>query len=155
MKMRLLSMVVLSSLVVMTGCGGGNMGVTKETGGAVLGGAAGGALGSQVGDGKGRTAAIIGGTLLGALLGGAVGRSMDTTDRLQAQRALENSPSGEPVKWYNPDNNAQYEVTPTRTYYRGEQPCREFTTVAVIDGKRETVYGTACRQSDGTWQTQQ
>lgn len=34
-----------------------------------------------------------------------------------------------------------------------EQPdgCREFTRTIVIDGEEQTAYGTACRQSDGSW----
>ncbi len=33
-------------------------------------------------------------------------------------------------------------------------PCREFTRTITIGGHRETGYGTACRQPDGSWQTQ-
>ncbi len=29
--------------------------------------------------------------------------------------------------------------------------CREYTRQIVIDGEEQTAYGTACRQSDGTW----
>ena len=36
-----------------------------------------------------------------------------------------------------------------------EQPvirqCREYRTVATIDGRSERLYGTACRQPDGSW----
>lgn len=31
--------------------------------------------------------------------------------------------------------------------------CREFRTTANIGGRSQWVYGTACRQPDGTWQT--
>ena len=33
------------------------------------------------------------------------------------------------------------------------RPCRDFTTVTEIDGSRQQVQGTACRQPDGTWKT--
>jgi surface antigen len=43
---------------------------------------------------------------------------------------------------------------PTRTYFGNSgQPCRDFTTRASIDGRNQTIYGTACRQPDGSWQT--
>ena len=32
-------------------------------------------------------------------------------------------------------------------------PCREYTIDAIIGGKTEQIYGTACRQSDGSWKT--
>ena len=113
----------------------------------------GGVLGSQVGGGNGRTAAIIAGTVVGALIGGSVGRTMDANDRMKAQNAFEYNRSNEPTSWRNPDTGNAYTVTPTRTYTNqsSNQSCREYTTAAVIGGRRETVVGNACRQSDGTW----
>jgi surface antigen len=127
---------------------------TKQTTGAVLGGIAGGALGSQVGGGRGRDIAMIAGTILGAAIGGAVGASMDRTDVAQTQSVLESERDNQTVSWTNPNTNTQYEVIPTRTYQTSAGTyCREFSTTAVIDGERETVYGTACRQPDGSWQS--
>ena len=37
----------------------------------------------------------------------------------------------------------------TRTYASPSGPCREFTTVAQIDGREQVEHGTACRQPDG------
>jgi surface antigen len=124
---------------------------TKEQVGTITGGVLGGALGSQVGSGHGRTAAIVAGTLAGAFIGGQVGKSMDETDRLKAAHALETAPTGAPTSWRNPDTGSTYTVTPTRTYQASSGPCREYTTQALIDGKQETLHGTACRQPDGTW----
>jgi surface antigen len=31
--------------------------------------------------------------------------------------------------------------------------CREYQSQVVIGGRRQTAYGTACRQPDGTWRT--
>lgn len=125
----------------------------NEQAGMVIGGALGGLLGNQVGKGSGRTAAIIVGTLAGAAIGGAVGRSMDETDRLKTAHSLENVRTGVPSTWRNPDSGNRYTVVPTRTYETNEGPCREYTVDAVIDGRLEKVYGTACRQPDGTWRT--
>ncbi|MES9855204.1 MAG: RT0821/Lpp0805 family surface protein [Sedimenticola sp.] len=120
--------------------------------GTVVGGLAGGILGNQVGSGAGRTAAIIAGTLAGAYIGGNIGQEMDDNDRYRTQRSLETTPVNQTSAWQNPDSGNSYEVTPTRTYASSTGPCREYTTEAVIEGKRETVYGTACRQPDGSWQ---
>ncbi len=119
----------------------------------VIGGALGGALGSQIGGGEGRTVATIVGTLVGASIGGAVGRSMDEQDRIKVAHSLETVRTGVASQWRNPDTGNEYTVVPTRTYDAGGTPCREYTVNATIGGKREKVYGTACRQPDGSWKT--
>lgn len=124
---------------------------TKEQSGMVIGGVLGGVIGSQVGGGRGRTAATIIGALAGAAIGGNIGRSMDETDRLKTAHALETVRTGVPSQWRNPDTGNDYTVVPTRTYETNDGPCREYTMDAIIGGKKETVYGTACRQADGSW----
>lgn len=123
----------------------------NERAGMVIGGVLGGVLGSNVGAGDGRTAAIIAGTMIGAAIGGNVGRSMDDTDRLKTAHSLETVRTGVPSQWVNPDSGNQYTVTPTRTYDEGTGPCREYTVDAVVAGKKDKLYGTACRQADGSW----
>ncbi|MCC5796349.1 MAG: glycine zipper 2TM domain-containing protein [Methylophaga sp.] len=125
--------------------------MNKQTVGAGVGGVAGGVLGSNVGGGSGRTAAIIGGTLLGAMIGGHIGGEMDELDRRRARDALENSPTGYQTSWRNPDSGAQYNVTPTRTYESSTGPCREYEMDVYIDGQRDVVKGTACRNARGEW----
>jgi surface antigen len=120
----------------------------------VIGSVLGGVLGSQVGRGHGQTAATIVGTIAGAIIGGSVGKSMDDTDRLKTAYALESVRTGVPSTWRNPDNGNQYTVVPTKTYDSGGSPCREYTIDARVGGKPEKVYGTACRQADGSWRTQ-
>ncbi|WP_321528648.1 RT0821/Lpp0805 family surface protein [Sedimenticola selenatireducens] len=139
---------LLILLFLLTGCEN----LSKRDTGTVLGGIAGGILGNQVGGGSGRTAAIIVGTLAGAYIGGSIGQQMDDNDRYRSQQALESNPINRTSSWRNPDSGNSYQVTPTRTYETASGPCREYTTEAVIDGRTETVYGTACRQPDGTWQ---
>jgi surface antigen len=123
----------------------------NEQAGMVIGGVLGGLLGSEVGGGRGRTAAIIAGTMAGAAIGGSVGNSMDEVDRLKTAKTLETVRTGVSSRWVNPDTGNRYEVLPTRTYESGEGPCREYTVDALIGGRSETVYGTACRQPDGSW----
>ncbi len=126
--------------------------VRNEDVGTVVGGALGGLLGAQVGDGSGQIAAAVAGALVGAYLGGRIGKSMDEVDRVKANRALEVNRSGRTFSWNNPDIGNRYAVTPTRTYRpNDDSPCRDYTTDAWIDGQREVVEGTACRQPDGTW----
>lgn len=137
----------IASTLVLAGCQS-----NREQQGQVIGAIAGGLLGTQVGGGSGKSAATIVGTILGGFIGGNIGRQWDETDRYQAGQILESTPTSTSSSWQNPDTGNRYSVTPTRTYVDDAQPCREYTTEAWIDGRRETIYGTACRQSDGTWQ---
>ncbi len=120
--------------------------------GGLIGGILGGFTGSHIGKGDGRTAAIIGGSVLGAIVGGNIGQSMDQVDYSRVQGGLENTPSGQTIIWNNPDSGTQYKMTPTRTYKTPQnQYCREYTTWGTIGGYQERMYGTACRQPDGSW----
>lgn len=151
MKQKILSAAVVSTLLVFSAC---TTPPTRQDAGMVIGGALGGVLGSQVGHGHGTTAAIIVGTLLGGAIGGAVGRSMDDTDRLKTAYALENVRTGVPTRWQNPDTGNSFAVVPTNTTETAAGPCREYTIDAMVGGRPQQVFGTACRQADGSWKTQ-
>ncbi len=146
--MKKMMMVLLPSVLLLSSCAP----VDNEMVGTVAGGVAGGLLGSTIGGGAGKVAAIAGGTVLGAFLGGKIGQYMDRQDKILMQQALETAPVGKTVSWKNPDNGNQYSVRPTKTYYRQDEPCREYTTHAIIGGKSQEIYGTACRKADGAWQ---
>ena len=98
------------------------------------------------------------GVTLGAFLGNEIGASMDKTDILMAQNArnyaLENNKTNSQAAWNNPDSGNSGVIYPTKTYSRGDQPCREFTQEIIIGGKIQTGYGKACRMADGSWQLQ-
>lgn len=155
--------VLLATLLVVSGCA--SYQGPQEQAGMVIGGIVGGILGSEIAGGGGYrrphrgyygpypapTAAIIAGTIVGAMIGGAIGRSMDETDRLKTAATLETVRTGVPSTWRNPDTGNEYAVTPTKTYETASGPCREYAIDAVIGGKKEKVYGTACRQPDGSW----
>lgn len=130
-------------------------GSTNNLLGNALGAAAGGLLGNQFGKGSGKTVMTITGVLAGALVGGYVGRQMDPVDQGCVSRTLENTPTNQTVAWRNPDTNSSYWVTPTKTFQEPDGlPCREYITHAVINGKRQQLTGTACRQQDGSWKIQ-
>ncbi len=141
---------ILSLVLAISGCASKP---TKEQTGMLVGALVGATVGSQVGSGSGRKLAILAGTFAGAAIGGAVGKSMDENDRLRVGQSLETVRTGVPSAWRNPDTGNEYTVTPTRTYDASSGPCREYTVDAVIGGKPEKVYGTACRQPDGSWKT--
>jgi len=152
MKGKVLGSIALATSLGVAGCA--TYQGPQERTGMVIGGILGGVLGNQVGGGTGRTAAIIAGTLAGAAIGGAVGHSMDETDRMRVSQTLETVRTGVPARWYNPDTGSNYTMVPTSTYDTASGPCREYIIDAVIGGRKEKVYGTACRQPDGSWRIQ-
>jgi surface antigen len=143
------------SLALLAGCQSGQ-GPNKQQVGTVGGAVIGGILGSNVGGGQGRTAAIIGGTLLGAWAGSSIGASLDKADMMyanQAQNVAYTAPIGEEIAWNNPESGHEGTFTPVRdgTAASGAY-CREFQQTITIDGRTERAYGTACQMPDGTWQ---
>jgi surface antigen len=152
MKGKILSAIALAGTLAVSGCAT-YQGPQEQTG-MVIGGILGGVLGNQVGGGHGRTAAIIAGTLAGAAIGGAIGHNMDATDRMRMGQTLETVRTGVPTRWHNPDTNNDYTMVPTNTYETASGPCREYVIDAIIGGRTEKVYGTACRQPDGSWKVQ-
>jgi surface antigen len=129
----------------------------KETGGALLGAGTGALIGSQIGGGRGTLVAVAIGTLAGALVGQGVGQSLDRADRLamqqNAQYSLEYTRTNQSTGWRNPDSGNYGGITPVETYQTSAgQYCREYYQTVVIGGAQQQAYGTACRQSDGTWQ---
>lgn len=125
----------------------------REDVGRLLGGIAGAAAGSRIGKGDGRTAAVIGGTIIGIMVGGHIGRSMDDLDQNCVGQVLEHAPPDEPIVWESSHSGGRYQVTPSEPFNdRQGRYCREYQTTATIGGRVEQVYGTACRQPDGSWQ---
>lgn len=125
----------------------------KTTIGAVGGGALGGLIAGAAG---GSAGTIVASTLGGIIVGGVIGKLLDDRDKRLAaeasQNALETAPTGRSVTWRNPDNEHSGAVTPVKTYQTPSGTyCREYEQIITIDGKREKVYGTACRQPDGSW----
>ena len=111
-------------------------------------------LGTQAGLSQERSGASAGSSLPSAFAGSSIASSMDDADRLRTTRAMEISPTGEQTSWRNSDTGNSYSVKPTRSYSGDVGPCREFEAAGEIQGRKETVRGTACRRGDGQWNLQ-
>lgn len=157
--MRINRKLVIAAIAVLflSGCGGAGGFGNKQLGGMLLGGAGGGFLGSQFGKGNGKLAATAIGALLGVGIGGSIGQSLDRIDQLHAQQAaqtaINTAPSNQTVVWQNPNTGNYGSTTPLRTYQtQSGQYCREYQQEVTVGGRTQRAYGTACRQSDGSWQ---
>jgi surface antigen len=95
--------------------------------------------------------AIIAGILVGAAIGGAIGRNMDATDQRQVHSTLETTPDNRTVAWSNPNTGNEFQAVPTRTLQSSGQDCREYRILGEIDGRTETIVGTACCDAQGRW----
>jgi len=141
--------------LAVAGCASGG-GPSKQTVGSLGGAALGGLLGAQFGSGTGRLAATALGVVAGGLVGSEIGKSMDETDRLQAERAQSQAygaPIGQQIAWNNPSSGHYGTVTAVADGYdqRNNSYCRQFEQRVTIDGRAEVATGNACRQRDGTW----
>ncbi len=129
---------------------------TKQTLGGLTGAVAGGLLGSQVGGGSGRLWATGAGVLLGALVGSEIGASLDKADLAYAQQAQSraySAPVGETIAWNNPESGNSGTYTPVREgRSNAGRYCREYEQTIYVGGQKESAYGQACRQPDGSWE---
>ena len=152
--MRFSNLLALMLLpIVITGCGAD--GPNKQDTGLVVGAVAGGLLGNTVGKGTGKVFATAAGAVIGGIVGSEIGRGLDQQDRIAAQQAeliaLEKGQSGVATPWRNPENGRYGQVVPGRPYRIAERDCRDFTHTIYLDGRPQTMRGTACRNPDGSW----
>ena len=144
---------ILASIIALSACQGQG---PKQSGGTLIGAAAGGLLGSKFGSGKGKLLGTAIGVLAGAWMGGEIGKSLDAADKAamhrSSQHAMEKAKTGSRTKWSNPDSGNRGSITPTKTYQTASgQYCREYQQTVTVGGRTQEAYGTACRQPDGTW----
>ena len=143
--MKRMAAVLLLSILTLSSCGGQ---LTQGQAGAGIGAAGGAIVGQAIG--KSTEATLIG-MAVGTMLGYIVGNEMDKYDRQQLNSAYETGVSGRPTAWHNPDNGNRYTVTPQPAVQGPRGTCRKAEIEAVIDGRRETTYSTACRDDYGQW----
>ena len=159
MKTKIIAL-ALTSVLALGACaqdGGQNswgMG-TKQTVGTGAGALIGGILGSRVGGGSGQLWATGAGALLGAFAGSSIGKSLDESDKMANERAMTqatSAPLNHAITWNNPNGHSG-SVTPIREGRQHDTGniCREYKQSITIEGHAQVAYGTACRNSDGTW----
>jgi surface antigen len=151
---KLLLLPALAMVLSVTACETDNWG-SKQGVGTVGGAALGGLLGNQFGGGTGKTIATIAGVLIGGWAGNEVGVSLDRADRgqmYQAQSQAYTAPVGQQITWNNPQSGNSGYIQPVRdgTDASGAY-CREYQTSVIVGGKKQSAFGTACRQPDGSW----
>jgi surface antigen len=136
----------------MSGAGLGGMGRGQTVG--TLGGAAAGALlGSQFGKGNGRLLGAAAGALAGGFLGNRLGARLDERDAQRDSVAERDAiEMNRPVSWRNDDTGNMGAVVPRDTFSDpAGRTCRQHEHSVVVEGRRETGLGTACRNPDGNW----
>ena len=146
--MKYVSVLALLFLLLLASCA--NRGQTGAVGGA----AAGALIGQAIGHNTGGT--LIG-AAVGTMLGYIVGSEMDKYDRQQLDHMYERGVSNQRSSWVNPDTGNQYTVTPQPAYQEpsSRRVCRRAEIEAIIDGRPERTYSTACRNEYGQWELQQ
>ena len=124
----------------------------KQQTGTLIGAGAGAATGVAVS--KHDTAGALIGGAVGGLVGGLIGRQMDKNDEQKLSDTFESNATGKSTEWTNPDTGHTYSATPTETSQEENRPCRQFRlqTDPGDDAQASTVFGKACRKSDGTWE---
>ena len=139
------------------GAGQSTGGISKQDIGTVLGGVGGAVIGSTMGKGNGRIATTAAGAILGGIVGNSIGSSLDKADaaayQATQQKALETAQPGQTLPWSNQQSGNSGTVTP-KAYYQTSDGnyCREFEQTIIVGGKKQSGYGKACRQADGSWQ---
>ncbi len=146
--MKYVSVLALLFLMLLASCA--NRAQTGAAGGA----AAGALIGQAIGHNTGGT--LIG-AAVGTMLGYIVGSEMDKYDRQQLDHMYERGVSNQRSTWVNPDTGNQYTVTPQPAYQEpsSRRVRRRAEIEAVIDGRPERTYSTACRNEYGQWELQQ
>ena len=129
----------------------------KESAGAISGMIIGGALANDMaGSSKNKSLATVLGAFVGGVIGQNIGAQLDERDRLLAgeayNTALEYNATDKAAEWRNPDTGNYGRVIPVATYRQNGRYCREFTQEIFIGGEKQTGYGRACRQPDGSWE---
>lgn len=122
--------------------------VDRAQSGAAMGAASGAVVGQAIGH---NTEATLIGALVGTLFGYMIGNEMDKYDRQQLNHVYERGVSGQTSTWQNPDSGNVYSVTPSQASTSASGTCRNAEIEAIIDGKHETTYATACRDYNGQW----
>jgi surface antigen len=146
-QLTLISATALISIASLTGC---NM--TKQDMG-IAAGAAVGAIAAPLIFGNAAWYTIAGGAAAGGFIGNYVGKNMSSQSRQKVAYTLDKAPDKQPYQFMSaPQSTPDLTVTPLRSYKISNQQCRDFELTTKEGAK--TVYdkGSACKQTDGSWQ---
>ena len=145
--MKYLNILALIALLALSAC------ATRSQSGAAIGGAVGAIAGQAIGH---NTECTLIGAGVGTMLGYLIGNEMDKYDRQQLDHMYERGVSNQTSSWVNPDTGYQYAVTPHPAYQQSgsNRWCRKAEIDSWIDGRKETVLTTACRNANGQWEIQ-
>jgi len=148
------AIIISASLLALAGCSS-NTQNENTTIGAVGGAVVGGLAGSAFGAGTGKAVAVGVGAVAGALFGGWLGNSMDHSDNSSSCGCLSNNTTGQSSSWKNKKTGARYTMKPTSDImaYNGNNTCRKYEITGVVNGKKDTQSGIACKGANGTWNT--
>ncbi len=145
--MKVVHIAVVCSIFLLTSCAGNP---NRAQVGGVGGAGAGAIIGQAIGH---DTEATLLGAAIGGMLGYIVGNEMDKYDRQELNHVYERGVSGQTTAWVNPDKGTQYQVTPQPAYKGpGNRICRRAEITAIINGRPEKTFTTACRDDYGQWQ---
>lgn len=110
---------------------------------------------SGKGDGGKKVGASILEEMNGGLIGGSIGSELSAHDRrsaLEAEyKALEYTPSGQPVTWEDAGAGRHGVVVAGQPYQVGSQNCRQYTHTVYFGAAPKVAKGAACRNPDGSW----
>ncbi len=127
--------------------------------GVVGGGIVGGYIGSMFGGGVGNLIFIAVGAAVGGGAGYYFGDSLLPSDHAKFESstrfAMNNATDGELVNWTNPKTGVAGSITPTRTFYAGNNTyCRDFSASISAPEGIGNGEGRACRVGGGPWRIQ-
>jgi len=123
----------------------------RDRAGAAIGAVVGGTIGAAVSDSDDRLIAVLAGATIGAVIGHEIGDRMDDKDRACFGHSLELLEDGRKVEWKGSTADMVYNLTPYGRFERDGRVCRKFTLERLLNGRRVTKEGSACRYGEGDW----
>lgn len=149
--------VLVVTLMVMVGCASdpGTRTAQKQAGSVAAGAVVGGLVGNMFGSGSGRVLMTAAGAVAGGFIGDRLFKrhAKSEYEKDAARHALNNSASGQEVKWTDPrTQESGYFVALNTKRMSDGRVCRDFKRGLSVDGASvDETTGTACKKPDGQW----
>jgi uncharacterized protein YcfJ len=127
----------------------------KQSGSVVAGAVIGGLVGNMFGSGTGKVLMTAAGAVAGGFIGDHIYKkhAKSEYEKDAAQRALNQSASGQKVTWTDPrTHESGYFVALNTKRMTDGRVCRDFRRGLSVDGQSvDETTGTACKKSNGEW----